>query len=178
MPDQKRDILKKRERARQADLPKTNGKSRASNVPTVTLNVTHSGETGSDLAGKKVLIVDDDVRNIFALTSALESQGMQVLFEENGPAGIETLKNTPGIEVVLMDVMMPEMDGYETIKRIRQTPGFSSLPIIALTAKAMAGDREKCLEAGATDYIAKPVDTTRLFNMIRKEVGTMAGYAV
>jgi len=178
LPDGKKDIVKKRERPREFAPTQTNGLGQASNVPTVTLNVSQGGDEAGDLVGKKVLIVDDDVRNIFALTSALESQGMVVLFEESGPAGIETLKNTSGIEVVLMDVMMPDMDGYETIRKIREMTGFASLPIIALTAKAMAGDREKCLEAGATDYIAKPVDTTRLFNMIRKQVGTMAGYAI
>ena len=179
MPEPKRDILLKREKPRDQSLPQTNGRSKASKNPTVALNVSQSIETSEgDLLGRKVLIVDDDVRNIFALTSALESQGMTVLFEENGPAAIETLKNTSGIEIVLMDVMMPDMDGFETIRRIREIAGFAKLPIIALTAKAMAGDKEKCLEAGASDYIAKPVDTTRLYNMIRKQIGTIAGYAI
>ncbi|BAY44080.1 GAF sensor hybrid histidine kinase [Scytonema sp. HK-05] len=123
--------------------------------------------TDSVLAGKKVLIVDDDVRNIFALTSMLERYQMQVLYAENGRDGIEVLQNTPDINVVLMDVMMPEMDGYETTRQIRQNNQFKSLPIIALTAKAMQGDREKCIEAGASDYITKPVDIEQLLSLLR-----------
>ncbi|MBC1295201.1 response regulator, partial [Nostoc sp. UCD122] len=119
------------------------------------------------LAGKKALIVDDDVRNIFALTSMLERYQIQVLYAENGREGINVLQNTPDIDVVLMDVMMPEMDGYETTSLIRQNEQFKSLPIIALTAKAMQGDREKCIEAGASDYITKPVDTEQLLSLLR-----------
>jgi CheY-like chemotaxis protein len=119
------------------------------------------------LTGKKVLIVDDDVRNIFALTSMLERHQMQILYAENGRDGIAVLQNTPDIDVVLMDVMMPEMDGYETMHAIRENSKFKSLPIIALTAKAMQGDREKCIEAGASDYIAKPVDTEQLLSLLR-----------
>ncbi|MBD2088532.1 response regulator [Microcoleus sp. FACHB-1515] len=119
------------------------------------------------LAGKKVLIVDDDVRNIFALTSLLERYQMQVLYAENGRDGIAALQNHPDVNVVLMDVMMPEMDGYETTRAIREQDSFRSLPIIALTAKAMQGDREKCLEAGASDYITKPVDTEQLLSLLR-----------
>ncbi|NEQ27597.1 MAG: response regulator, partial [Microcoleus sp. SIO2G3] len=119
------------------------------------------------LAGKKVLIVDDDVRNIFALTSLLERYQMQVLYAENGRDGIAVLQNHPDVNVVLMDVMMPEMDGYETTRAIREQDEFRSLPIIALTAKAMQGDREKCLEAGASDYITKPVDTEQLLSLLR-----------
>jgi CheY-like chemotaxis protein len=119
------------------------------------------------LAGKKVLIVDDDVRNIFALTSILERHQMQVLYAENGRDGIAVLQNTPGIDVILMDVMMPEMDGYETMRSIRAESKFKSLPIIALTAKAMQGDREKCIAAGASDYITKPVDSEQLFSLLR-----------
>jgi CheY-like chemotaxis protein len=119
------------------------------------------------LAGKKVLIIDDDVRNIFALTSMLERYQMQIFYAENGSDGIEVLQNNPDINVVLMDVMMPEMDGYETTRRIRSIPRFKSLPIIALTAKAMQGDREKCIEAGASDYIAKPVDIEQLLSLLR-----------
>ncbi|HEY9908682.1 MAG TPA: response regulator, partial [Thermosynechococcaceae cyanobacterium] len=119
------------------------------------------------LAGKKALIVDDDVRNIFALTSLLERYQMQVVYAENGRDGIAQLQTTPDVQVVLMDIMMPEMDGYETIAQIRQTPEFATLPIIALTAKAMKGDREKCIEAGASDYITKPVDTEQLLSLLR-----------
>ena len=119
------------------------------------------------LAHKKVLIVDDDVRNIFALTSLLERYQMQVSYAENGIDGIAALQKHPDMDVVLMDVMMPELDGYETTRAIRQTDAFRSLPIIALTAKAMQGDREKCLEAGASDYITKPVDTEQLLSLLR-----------
>ena len=118
-------------------------------------------------AGKHVLIVDDDVRNIFSLTSVLEDHGMRVSFAENGRQAIEVLKNTPGIDLVLMDVMMPEMDGYETTRAVRQIPELRNLPIIALTAKAMKGDREKCIAAGASDYITKPVDTEQLLSLMR-----------
>jgi hypothetical protein len=123
--------------------------------------------TDPRLEGKKVLVVDDDIRNIFALTSALERQKMQVVYAENGRDGIEMLKKTPGINGVLMDIMMPEMDGYEAMKEIRQISKFKSIPIIAVTAKAMKGDRQKCIEAGASDYITKPVDTEQLFSLLR-----------
>ena len=119
------------------------------------------------LVGKKVLIVDDDVRNIFALTSLLERYQMQVLYAENGRDGIDVLQNHPDLNVVLMDVMMPEMDGYETTRLIRTSDQFKSLPIIALTAKAMQGDRDKCIEAGASDYITKPVDIEQLLSLLR-----------
>jgi HAMP domain-containing protein/CheY-like chemotaxis protein/signal transduction histidine kinase len=118
-------------------------------------------------AGKHVLIVDDDVRNIFSLTSVLEDHGMRVSFAENGKQAIDVLKSTPGIDLVLMDVMMPEMDGYETTRAVRQIPELRNLPIIALTAKAMKGDREKCIAAGASDYITKPVDTEQLLSLMR-----------
>jgi CheY-like chemotaxis protein/two-component sensor histidine kinase len=119
------------------------------------------------LLGKKVLIVDDDIRNIFALTTLLERYRMQVSYAENGKEGVETLKSTPDIDTVLMDIMMPEMDGYEAIRTIRKRTRFKSLPIIALTAKAMKDDREKCIEAGASDYIAKPVDPDQLLSLLR-----------
>jgi CheY-like chemotaxis protein len=124
-------------------------------------------QTDSLLAGKKVLIIDDDVRNIFALTSLLERHQMEVLYAENGRDGIAVLQSTSGIDVVFMDVMMPEMDGYETMQAIRQIDQFRSLPMIALTAKAMKGDREKCIAAGASDYITKPVDTEQLLSLLR-----------
>jgi CheY-like chemotaxis protein/signal transduction histidine kinase len=125
----------------------------------------HASESG--LAGRKVLIVDDDLRNIFALSSVLERQQMKVLFAENGKDGIEVLEKDPGIEIVLMDIMMPEMDGYDTMRAIRKNPRFKSLPIITLTAKAMKGDRDKCLAAGASDYITKPVDVAQLLSLMR-----------
>ena len=114
-----------------------------------------------------MLIVDDDVRNVFALTSALEANGMEVLFAENGREGIEALQSAGDVDLVLMDVMMPEMDGYETTQAIRQLPEFEKLPIIALTAKAMKGDRERSIAAGASDYITKPVDTDQLLSLMR-----------
>jgi CheY-like chemotaxis protein len=119
------------------------------------------------LVGKKVLIVDDDVRNIFALTSMLERYQMQVVYAENGRDGIRQLQENPDINIVLMDVMMPEMDGYQTMQAIRALEQFRSLPMIALTAKAMKGDREKCIEAGASDYITKPVDIEQLLSLLR-----------
>jgi CheY-like chemotaxis protein len=124
---------------------------------------------GSDdaLVGKKVLVVDDDVRNIFALSSVLERRGMSVLTAGTGRQAIELLESTPDVAIVLMDIMMPEMDGYETTQVIRQKSSLRRLPIIALTAKAMKGDREKCLEAGASEYLAKPVNTEQLLSALR-----------
>jgi len=120
-----------------------------------------------DLVGKKVLVVDDDVRNIFALSSVLERRGMEVLTAGTGHEAIATLESSDEVAIVLMDIMMPEMDGYQTMTVIRQKPEFRRLPIIALTAKAMKGDREKCLEAGASDYLAKPVNTEQLLSALR-----------
>jgi CheY-like chemotaxis protein len=119
------------------------------------------------LIDKKVLVVDDDVRNIFALSSVLERRGMSVLTASTGREAIATLESTPDLAIVLMDIMMPEMDGYETMQVIRQNAAFRRLPIIALTAKAMKGDREKCLEAGASEYLAKPVNTEQLLASLR-----------
>ena len=119
------------------------------------------------LVGKKVLVVDDDVRNIFALSSVLERRGMTVLTAGTGKAAIATLESVPDVSIVLMDIMMPEMDGYETMQVIRQNALFRRMPIIALTAKAMKGDREKCLEAGASEYLAKPVNTEQLLSTLR-----------
>ena len=124
-------------------------------------------ENDPALAGKTVLVVDDDVRNIFALTSLLEDHHLNVLHAENGRAGIELLESGAKVDLVLMDIMMPEMDGYQTMKAIRQQPRLRSLPIVALTAKAMKGDRGKCMEAGAVDYITKPVDLEQLFSVLR-----------
>ena len=124
-------------------------------------------KTDPMLAGKKILIVDDDVRNIFSLTAVLERHRMEVHSAENGKDAIRLLKKTPNVEMVLMDVMMPEMDGYETMREIRKIPRFRNLPIISLTAKAMKGDRKKCIEAGASDYITKPVNTEQLLSLLR-----------
>ncbi|HKP94188.1 MAG TPA: response regulator, partial [Fibrobacteria bacterium] len=119
------------------------------------------------LQGKKVLVVDDDIRNIFAMTSLLERHGMEVITAENGRDAVEIMGKGHRIDAVLMDIMMPEMDGYDTMRAIRQMPQYQALPIIALTAKAMKGDREKCIEAGASDYISKPVDTDQLLSLLR-----------
>ncbi len=124
-------------------------------------------DSDEDLIGKRVLVVDDDVRNIFALASVLERRGMSVLTANTGHEAIAMLQDTPEVAIVLMDIMMPEMDGYETMREIRREPADRRLPIIALTAKAMVGDREKCLQAGASDYLAKPVNTEQLISALR-----------
>ena len=120
-----------------------------------------------DLVGKTILVVDDDARNIFALSSVLERRGMNVLTATTGNEAIARVQSTPEVAIVLMDIMMPEMDGFQTMRLIRASPAFSRLPIVALTAKAMKGDREKCIEAGASDYLAKPVDTDQLLSVLR-----------
>jgi CheY-like chemotaxis protein len=120
-----------------------------------------------DLVGKAVLVVDDDIRNIFALSSVLERRGMRVFTANTGNEAIQLLEATPELSIVLMDIMMPEMDGYQTMQKIRENPAFRRLPIVALTAKAMKGDREKCFEAGASDYLAKPVNTEQLLSALR-----------
>ena len=139
-----------------ADLPQEKQKM---------LDRLHSSDDA--LVGKKVLVVDDDIRNIFALSSVLERRGMTVLTAGTGREAVKTLESTPDVAIVLMDIMMPEMDGYETMQVIRQNPSLRRLPIIALTAKAMKGDREKCLEAGASEYLAKPVNTEQLLSALR-----------
>jgi signal transduction histidine kinase/CheY-like chemotaxis protein/HAMP domain-containing protein len=123
--------------------------------------------TDPSLAGKKVLVIDDDVRNIFSLTSLLERHHMEVLFAENGRDGIELLKHTPDVDAILVDVMMPDIDGYETMREIRKMRKFRTTPMIAVTAKAMKGDRERCIEAGASDYVSKPADVDRLLSLLR-----------
>ncbi|WKX09001.1 HAMP domain-containing protein [Streptomyces sp. NL15-2K] len=130
------------------------------------LEAWRSGRAGQVLPGRRVLIVDDDIRNVFALTHVLGRVGMPVLYAENGREGIETLERNPDVELVLMDIMMPEMDGYETIAAIRRTPRWTGLPIVALTAKAMPGDREKSIARGANDYVPKPVDVDRLLTIV------------
>jgi len=139
--------------------PRRRRKPAVSSLPTV--------RPVPELAGAKVLIVDDDIRNIFSLTSVLESHDVEVLHAERGRDGILILEQTPGVDVALIDIMMPEMDGYETMQQIRQRPELANLPLIAVTAKAMKGDRQKCLDAGASDYIAKPVDLELLLALLR-----------
>jgi CheY-like chemotaxis protein len=119
------------------------------------------------LRGKKILIVDDDVRNVFALASVLEASGMDVIYAENGKDGLDCLDTNADVDLVLMDIMMPEMDGYETIRAIRSREELNQLPVISLTAKAMRGDREKSIASGASDYITKPVDTDQLLSLMR-----------
>jgi CheY-like chemotaxis protein len=129
----------------------------------------------TDLAGAKVLIIDDDIRNIYSLTSVLETYGIQVLHSERGRDGIALLEQYPDIDVALVDIMMPELDGYETMREIRRRPHLANLPLISVTAKAMKGDRQKCLEAGASDYIAKPVDLDLLLALLRVWIGRARG---
>jgi len=126
-----------------------------------------NGSAARDLAGRKVLMVDDDVRNLYALTSALEEHGVEVVCADSGEEGIDLLRSTPGVELALIDIMMPDIDGYEVIRRVRAMPEFEQLPIVALTAKAMRGDREESLAAGASDYVTKPVDLAQLLDTLR-----------
>jgi CheY-like chemotaxis protein len=121
----------------------------------------------SDLRGTRVLIVDDDIRNIFTLTSVLESWNAEVLHAERGADGIAILERNPDIDVALIDIMMPDMDGYQTMQEIKRRASIAEIPLISVTAKAMKGDRQKCLDAGASDYIAKPVDLDLLGALIR-----------
>jgi signal transduction histidine kinase/DNA-binding response OmpR family regulator/HAMP domain-containing protein len=141
------------------------------NVPTDKQIIVERTDDAS-LNGRKILLVDDDVRNIFSLTSALEQHGLEVIFAENGREGIERLRDNPDVDIMLVDIMMPEMDGYETMQEIRRYPEYRDLPIVAVTAKAMKGDREKCLEAGASDYIAKPVDLDQLLAVLRVQLAS------
>jgi len=124
-------------------------------------------KTEEVLNNKIILVVDDDIRNIYSLTNVLEEEGMQCIIAENGKIALEALEKTPSIDLVLMDIMMPEMDGYETTMEIRKMEKFSKLPIIALTAKAMKGDKEKCLAVGMSDYISKPVNIEQLLSLMR-----------
>ncbi len=120
-----------------------------------------------NIEGRKVLVADDDMRNVFALVGLLENHKMEVITASNGKEAIEALDENNGIDIVLMDIMMPEMDGYEAMRIIRSKPRYSGLPIIALTAKAMSNDRELCIEAGASDYMSKPVNAQKLLSLIR-----------
>ena len=124
-------------------------------------------QANNNLTGKKVLIVDDNVRNLFVLTAVLERKGMTVLSAESGRTGIDALQKNPDIDLVLMDIMMPDMDGFEAMRAIRKLVKFAKLPIIALTAKAMVGDREKCIAAGASDYLSKPVNVEQLNSLMQ-----------
>jgi CheY-like chemotaxis protein len=136
-------------------------------VPEQADQVTQPARAVPELSDTRILIVDDDIRNIYSLTSVLESYGVEVLHAEGGRDGIVILEQTPGIDIALIDIMMPEMDGYETMQQIRKRPELADLPLIAVTAKAMKGDRQKCLDAGASDYIAKPVDIDLLLALLR-----------
>jgi CheY-like chemotaxis protein len=122
------------------------------------------------LAGRKVVVIDDDIRNIFSLASALEEYGVELSYAESGRAGLDLLDAGLGADVVLVDIMMPDMDGYETIREIRSRPQFADLPVVAVTAKAMKGDRQKCIQAGASDYVSKPVDIDHLVSVLRVSV--------
>lgn len=138
------------------------------NLPGETRKMLHMVyDKESRLANKKILLVDDDMRNVYSLKRLLENKNMKVVIGRNGKEGLKFLEKNPDIDLILMDIMMPEMDGYEAIQEIRKEYRFKDLPIIALTAKAMRGDRSKCIDAGANDYLAKPVDTDRLFSMMR-----------
>jgi len=125
------------------------------------------GSMDEVLKNKTVLLADDDVRNIFSITKLLEQYKMKIIPAIDGKIALELIHSNPDVNMVLMDMMMPEMDGFESIRKIRQMPAFKNLPIIAITAKAMTGDREKCILAGASDYISKPVDTDQLISLLR-----------
>jgi CheY-like chemotaxis protein len=124
-------------------------------------------DTDQTLKGRKILLVDDDLRNTFALSKMLQQYEMDVIMADNGKLALEMLDQDAGIELVIMDIMMPVMDGYEAMRRIRENPQFNKLPIIALTANAMVGDRKKCIEGGANDYMTKPIDTDNLLSLLR-----------
>jgi CheY-like chemotaxis protein len=136
------------------------------NSPVPTKNIAGAA-TDNALQNKKVLIVDDDMRNVFALTAALEQEEMEIFTASDGREALDALQKNAGIDIVLMDIMMPEMNGYEAMQVIRKEMMLTKLPVIALTAKAMTGDREKSIEAGASDYITKPVDTQKLISLMR-----------
>lgn len=140
---------------------------RIKNIPDIQVPETYQQDYDKTLYGKKVLIADDDMRNVFALSALLEQEGMEVLAAENGKEVLEIINDNADVDIALMDIMMPEMDGYKTIEHIRADSRFKNLPILALTAKAMVGDKEKCISAGASDYITKPIDNNKLFSLMR-----------
>ena len=152
-------------------------------IPIATPSEEESVPATPERESARVLLVDDDIRNIYSLTSVLETYGVEVLHAERGRDGITILENTPGINVALIDIMMPEMDGYETMQQIRANPALDGVPLVAVTAKAMKGDRQKCLDAGASDYIAKPVDIELMLALLRvwigrsREGGVVGGFA-
>jgi CheY-like chemotaxis protein len=155
-----------------ADLAKKVGKKARRGKKLEKANDTAGGTRAvPELSGAKILIVDDDIRNIYSLTSVLESYGVEVLHAERGRDGIALLEQHPNIDIGLIDIMMPEMDGYETMQQIRTREMLAEVPLIAVTAKAMKGDRQKCLDAGASDYIAKPVDIELLLALLRVWIG-------
>jgi HAMP domain-containing protein/signal transduction histidine kinase/CheY-like chemotaxis protein len=160
--------LRRRSAAERAALPGGQLRQSTAAEPWSSADGGEYGGFAGGFSGEKVLIVDDDIRNVFALTSVLEQHGLTVLYAENGREGIEVLEQHDDVAVVLMDIMMPEMDGYATTAAIRRMPQFAGLPIIALTAKAMKGDREKSIESGASDYVAKPVDTDHLLEVMTR----------
>jgi CheY-like chemotaxis protein len=132
--------------------------------------LSQSRQDDAVLAGRKVVVIDDDIRNIFSLASALEDYGFELSYAESGRVGLEVLDAKPDVDVVLVDIMMPDMDGYETIREIRARPELGGLPIVAVTAKAMKGDRQKCIQAGASDYVSKPVDIDHLVSVLRVSI--------
>jgi CheY-like chemotaxis protein len=134
--------------------------------PSPTREDARTGNGSTPAKPKKILVVDDDVRNVFAMSSALEGKGLEVIYAENGKRALDTLRTTSDISVILMDIMMPEMDGFEAIKAIRNEAPYRAAPIIAVTAKALKEDRERCIRAGASDYLPKPIDTTKLLEII------------
>jgi CheY-like chemotaxis protein len=132
--------------------------------------LTRTKHTDAVLAGRTAVVIDDDIRNIFSLASALEEYGIELRYAESGRAGLELLDSLPSVDMVLVDIMMPDMDGYETMREIRSRARFSDLPVVAVTAKAMKGDRQKCIQAGASDYVSKPVDLDQLISVLRVSV--------
>jgi CheY-like chemotaxis protein len=135
--------------------------------------LTRTRHADTVLMGRTAVVIDDDIRNIFSLASALEEYGIELRYAESGRAGLELLDSLPSVDMVLVDIMMPDMDGYETMREIRSMGQFADLPIVAVTAKAMKGDRQKCIQAGASDYVSKPVDIDQLISVLRVSIQRM-----